>query len=492
MSYHDTIKHVFPPFDHQKRGIDQTVDALLHTGYHALFMEMGTGKTKTTINTAEILLRRGSLNALIIICPKALMSTWEDELAKHMRHTPYEVHFWDPQKAQREKWKTPIRFLLNCPKDQLPGMPIFVVNVEAFSRKNDVLHALLVNWYKSFETLTVLDESTFIKTPTSNRTKSVINYASQSKYRMILTGSEITNSVLDLYSQFEFLRPGFWEMPNFTFFKARYAIMEDVFVAEGRRVQKVVGFRRVEELLNRVGPHCFRALKRDCLDLPEKIYATIHVEMNAAQKRVYNELKEELWTQYKGQVLSVPAKVVLFMRFRQITGGFMPETGEPIGESNPKLDALIADVESYRGKVIIWSSFRSELKALTEELTRKTDYEAVSFFGDTSAADCETALRRFKDDPEVKFLVINPATGAFGLNLQHATLQYNFSRSLSPEKNWQAEDRSHRIGTMENVTYKDLVCPGTIDERILSLLERKTDVREKFQTGTVDDILEMV
>lgn len=488
--YHEGINYRHPPFEHQRRGIDRAVEGLTRDHYFAIFMEMGLGKTATTIATARIMIRLELADSLLVICPKALIGTWEQELATHMTE-PYELYVWDAQRAKTKTWQEPIRYLLNSQSDP-EGVPILIVNVEAFSRPNDVLDRLVKNWYRRLRTVTALDESTFIKTPSSKRTKAVIDYASRSAYRLILTGSEVTNSVLDLYSQFEFLLRGFWKMRNFYAFRARYAILEDIRVAEGRVVKKVVGFRRVDELLSRIEPHTFRALKRNCLDLPDKIYAKIPVRMNREQERIYSELKDELWTTYKGKVLSVPAKVALFIRFRQITGGYMPETGEPIGESNPKIDALLADVEGYAGKVIVWSSFKAELEGVARELNRRTDYQAVSFHGEVTVEEREQSLALFRDDEHTKYLVINPASGAFGLNLQHATLQYNFSRSLSPEKNWQAEDRSHRIGTTESVTYKDLIVPGTVDERILKLLDQKTDLRDRFQTGTVDDILEMV
>jgi len=470
------------PYEHQKRAISQAIDNLQRHGFHALFMEMGTGKTKTTIDT--FLSIPTFYNSLLIIAPKAICSVWiDDELPKHM-NVPYAIATWDGRTTKKSEEEFG-RIIESEEKS------IYVVNVEAFQSLPEAMRNRVRTFLQKRLVLMVIDESSYIKTYNAKRSKNILLAGKLAKGRMILSGTEITNTPLDLYMQFEFLHPGFWNVKSYFLFRARYALLEDAYGPGGRTFKKVVGFQRMQELMDRISPYCSRALKKDCLDLPEKIHVKIHVELSDSQRRIYKELKEQLMALIEESVLTVPNKVALFTKFRQITGGAINVKGESkiIDDSPPKLQMLLAELQDTDEQAIITAAFTHEIKMLVRELSKLAP--TVAFFGD-NVVERDIGKRLFMEG-KVRFMVLNPQAGAFGLNLQdHCHLQYSYSRVLSPSQNWQMEDRIHRPGQKEVCVYKTLITKGTVDERIEELLAAKTDIRAKFQDMTIEDIFNLV
>jgi SNF2 family DNA or RNA helicase len=337
----------------------------------------------------------------------------------------------------------------------------------------------------------VVDESSYIKTYNAKRSKNILLAGKLAKGRMILSGTEITNTPLDLFMQFEVLMPGFWGVKNFFLFRARYALLEDSYGPGGRTFKKVVGFQRMQELMDRIAPYCSRALKKDCLDLPDKIHIRMDVDLSASQERVYGDLKANLMALISGNVLTVPNKIALFTKFRQVTGGAINIEAEStvIDPDPPKLQALLADLQDTDESAIITAAFTHEIEMLVRELS-KIAPTAAFYGGNVNARDA--GIEAFTKG-KIRFMVLNPQAGAFGLNLQdNCHLQYSYSRVLSPSQNWQMEDRIHRPGQREVCVYKTLVARGTVDERIEELLASKTDIRTKFQDMTIADIINLV
>lgn len=497
----DTINWKLPPFEYQGEAITQGVKGLALNRFFAFFMEMGTGKTKCTLNTAEILKAKKYIKAMIILAPKPLMSTWVDEIEKHT-YLDCNILSWDSNKVKTKTFQKDLQRMFS---QKGKKFPVFIINVEAFQTKNINLDRVL-HQFSEVRTLVALDESTKIKNPKANRTNNIIDkFDNQNFFKLILTGTEITNSLLDLYAQFEFLKKGFWRMRNFWAFHARYAmtiehktkpvIVNGAVVRKSQKFKKVVGFRRTEELHNKIDNHFYRALADDCLDLPERIYSNLTVVMNPEQKRVYTELKNNLFTEYGDNDLEVTVKMVLFGYFRQIVGGFFPGTEEMIGTTNPKFEALKADTMEYDGKVVVFANFVNEIKYITEELNNTYKEEvALPYYGEVKYTQREINKRSFIEDPleKRKFLVINPATGSFGLNLQVASLMYWYGRSMSPEENWQGDKRIHRIGQKHHCVYKEIRAKGSVDTKLNMLLTSKTNLKKRFQTMTLSDIYEMI
>lgn len=483
------IKPTREPYDHQRRAVNAAVRALASDGYFALFMEMGTGKTKSTLDTAAVMASRGMVDGIVVVAPKGIVSTWvEEELPKNFPEK-YNVYTWDGRTSNKSEDE--FRMAALPPKVAPAKFSVFVVNVEAFQRPNDTLVRRLKAFIAARKVIVAVDESSFIKSPDATRSKKLVGLGKLVPYRMILTGTEIVNSPLDLFMQMKFLSPSFWGSMTYFIFRARYAILIDEYGSGGKIHKKVVGFQRMPELMGRIAPHCFRALKKDCLDLPPEIYQDMVVALSPAQEKVYASMKRSLAAMIGDTIVTAANKMALFTKFRQITGGsIITDSGvEVIEKDPPKLDAILADLEDTDEQAIIWAAFTHEIDMIVKALAPLGI--AVAFHGDVSDKEREAGKLAFQQG-RARFFVANPAAAGFGLNLQNCHLDYTYSPVLSPAQTWQAWARNHRPGQTEKVVHKRLAAKGTVDQRVWELLAMKTDIREKFQGMSIDEIINLV
>jgi SNF2 family DNA or RNA helicase len=487
VTYHDSIYHKFQPRENQKIAIDKTVEALLDRGFYGLLLEMSLGKTKVSLNVAEILAKMGRIKRILIICPKAIQSVWQDEIPKHSNFD-IEPFVW--VNKHTKKYKDAKKAF------KAQEFQILLAGLEMFQRENLNLEWDLNELYEE-PTLVILDESSKIKNVTTQRAPRVIKYTRDAAYRVILTGTPWSESPLDIFSQMEFLKEGFWykfEKPwkpstlrkHWYIFRNRYAIMQEVSLGTGRTFKTMVGTRRTEEVARKIQPHVIQQKKEDWLDLPEKIFQTLHVEMPKEQAEAYSSMKDRLILEMGDEILTANNAGTLLVRLRQIAGGFYPETGEPICKEIAGIDALLEDVDGYPGKVVIAASFVAEIKGIVDALARVYGEDMVTtYYGATKDRDHEVA--RFKD--HAKFMVVNPQSAGYGLNLQFSSLMYRYSLPFSYELNKQLEDRIHRPGMTGSAVYKDIVTVGTVQEKVVKALEKKQGVVDEFDRMTVAEYL---
>jgi len=487
MEHHEQIKHKMKPRENQIEAINNCVKGLLNSSFHGLLLEMSLGKTKVALNVAEILKKDNKVERLLVLCPKAIMSVWKEEIPLQSNFDVEPV-VWENTKTKKQQRLVSGLFTAE--------FPILVVRIEIFQKKNDVLKGFLQEYFKK-PTMVILDESSKIKNVTANRTPRMIEYMQGSKYRTILTGTPYSESPLDIFSQMEFLHTGFWYKyagewnPNtlkkhWYIFRNRYAIMKEIRTGEGRSFKTMVGTRRTEEIARKIQTHVTQQKKIDWLDLPEKVFQTLHVALSPTESKAYKTLKEKLILEHGDEVLTVQNQVILLTRLRQISGGFYPETGEAIDKTPSGIEMLMEDVSEYRGKVVIAASYIAEISGIVKALTKEYGADQVcTYYGGTKDRDNE--LVRFKE--EARFLVLNPQSGAFGLNLQFASLMYLYSRPYSYEQNAQLLDRIHRPGQKNNCIYKDIVHKDTVQEQVIKAFESKKDVVDKFDRLTLKDFL---
>jgi len=261
-------------------------------------------------------------------------------------------------------------------------------------------------------------------------------------------------------------------------------------------------YKALDKLKSEISEHVYIVKKEDCLDLPEKIYSPIYVEMSAEQKKIYNQAKRQMVASYGGKDLTIPQKVSLLIRLQQITGGFFPydpekgERKEPllIGKKTAKFERLAQDLAETDGdeKIIIWSHFTAEIRYLQNELTKMfPDDRVETYYGGTKTTKGfrERIISDFQKG-DIKILIANPASAGIGLNLQKSSLHYYYSTDFSLEKRLQSEDRSHRIGQSKHVVYKDIIIKGSVDELIHKSLSLKKDLLEFFREKSFKEILE--
>ena len=461
------------PFAHQKTALTRS----WNKKSYGLFMEMGTGKSKVLIDTIGILYGKGAIDAAVIIAPKGVFKNWSTkEIPDHMpEYIDRHVAVWSPAPRKDEKAALMKLFDINVDK-----LKIFVINVEALSTKKGV--KFTENFILGHQTLLAVDESTTIKNPKAERTKAIVKLAKNTKFKRLLTGSPITKSPLDLYSQTEVLGSAMLGYTSFYSFQNHFGEVVNRYFG-GRTVRQVVGYRNLEELTKRLDTFSYRVLKKDCLDLPDKMYIRRDVTLTAEQKKLYSELKELAITELENkETISVTNILTQLLRLHQIVCGHVKSddgTETPI-ESN-RIDELLEVIGEMQGKVIIWANYRQNILEIVETLQGLFGVDSVAgYFGDTDTDERERAIKDFQDpESPLRFFVGNTQTGGYGITLTEAQNVIYYSNSFDLEKRLQSEDRAHRIGQVNKVTYVDLVSKDTIDEKIVTALRNKLDLAQE-------------
>ena len=458
----DDFKFKTKPFDHQRKAFYMSREK----ESFGLLMEQGTGKSKVIIDNAAYLYANDKINALVVIAPNGVHRNWlSKELPVHMPDwCPYEaIYYRSGQnyiKSHRDKFNAVIG-AENCLK-------VFSFNVEAFVSNIAIFYMMKI--LTCHNVMLVVDESSRIKRPGAKRTKIITKFSKNAKYRRILTGTPVTKGPEDVYSQFKFLDPNILGYDSFYSFKARYCIMG------GFENREVVSYQNIDELTKNIEGHSFRVLKKDCLDLPDKIYQRYYVDLSPEQLKLYKSMKKEFVAELEGETLAAPEAITRFLRLQQITCNWFPtENGvEMINSVNPRLTALMNILGEIQSKVIIWARFKADLKAIEGALGDL----AVSYHGEVSTDDREIAVDRFQNDPKIRYFIGQPQSGGIGLTLTAADYAIYYSNSFDLETRLQSEDRCHRIGTTKNVTYIDIEAKGTIDSKIITALRNKKNLAD--------------
>lgn len=462
------------PYKHQEDTFNQS----WHSPYWALFMEMGTGKSKVAIDTMGALYQDGKIDTALILAPKGVFDNWvQKEIPIHLPETiERTVVRWQPNFTQ--KFKEEIRGIAVRTSETRGKLHILVMNIEALSTKKGAASAL-----KYLElnpnNIVIVDESTTIKNRKAQRTKTVVDLGSVAKYRRILTGSPITKSPMDLYSQCNFLSLAALGHTNYYAFQNRYAVLQKRAMGH-KSFQKIVGYRKLDELSNRLEQFSTRILKRDCLDLPPKVYMTRNVELSDEQADLYNQMKTLALAQLKNGDLATTASVLTqIMRLQQIVCGHLrTDEGEIQALKNSRLSTLLEVLEEVQGKAIIWATWTHDIQGISNALRDSFGDDSVAtYYGETPQNERQEIVDRFQDpDSPLRFFVGQPKTGGYGITLTAADTMVYYSNSYDLEIRLQSEDRAHRIGQTKSVTYIDLVSPNTIDEKILEALRGKINI----------------
>ena len=462
------------PYAHQLEALEKSWAA----STYALFMEMGTGKSKVLVDNIAMLYDKGAIRAALIVAPKGVYKNWDQiEFPVHLPdHVEYTKVLWEPNITKKKQMELDTLF------DGNEDLKILIMNVEAFSTSKGLDFARSFLNIFNGRALIGIDESTTIKSPTAKRTKSILEIGDLAKYRRILTGSPVTKSPLDLYTQCMFLDPFHLDESSYYAFRARYANMVKRNFG-GRTVQLVVSYRRLPELAKKLEKFSYRVLKEECLDLPEKVYTTRTVELSDEQRKMYATMKAAAIAEYKGNVMSSMSALTTLLRLHQITCGHMKTDDEKIIPiKNNRLTALMECLEETDGKVIIWANYREDIKNIVDSLKKAYgDASTVEYHGGVDATLRQDHIAQFQQvKGPTRYFVGNPSTGGYGITLTAANTVIYFSNSYDLEKRLQSEDRAHRIGQTGSVTYIDLVAEKTIDERIIKSLKDKVNIANEI------------
>lgn len=491
------------PMIHQEAATALGIRTLQQHQGLALFGEVGTGKSKIAL---DIFLNQVSqINALIILCPKSLMSTWEKEIHKHTDLPNHKIIRWDLIRAKKSTSDTVANMLS---KNQY----IFIVNIEALSFNPEPVNRIVNDIVKK-PTLIVLDESVKIQTPSSNRTKNSIALAKMAWQRVIMTGTDISSGPHALYSQFLFLDKEFWKknlIQNYLTFKSFFTVQKKVYIQSGKSIdvvkrmdemtnlEKSIQKGKLEKLNDIINPVTIRILRKDCLDLPPQINVEVPIELSKEEMKAYRDMRDNAIAEVEGELIESINAISVFSKLRQCTSGHI--SGIQTSRVPSKLNYLLEDIEGHDENAIIVAYFQRDVEIIEKALLIKCqEYKGMDpkdfvgiYYGGNSDKSNEENKAKFEQG-KLRFLVASHEMIAQGHNLQeHCSLMYIYSVSLNSEVNAQYKGRIDRTGQTKNPVYKYLLAKGTIDESIHELIEAKLNVQAMFSDMGKKDLVKIL
>jgi hypothetical protein len=467
------------PFGHQLKALEMSWDKKVF----AYFMEMGTGKSKVLIDNISMLYDKGFINGALIIAPKGVYKNWFDsEIPTHMpERIDKKVVLW--QAVINQKQEKELNTLFESGED----LHILIMNVEALSTKKGTQFA--EKFLSCHKTLMAIDESTTIKNPEALRTKNIIGLGKNVKYKRILTGSPVTKSPLDLFTQCYFLDPYLLDHQSYYGFKTRYAVLKTINLGT-RSVQVVASYKNLGELSDKIKPFSFRILKDDCLDLPPKTFMKRVVQLTPEQRKVYNQMKQVALAELNGKLITTSTVLTQLMRLHQITcGHFKSDDGEIQTIKNSRIDELLDVLNEIEGKAVIWAHYRYDIESIVKAIKKEYgDNTVVTYYGDTKQDDRQKAIKKIQDpNSPVRFIVGTPQTGGYGITLTGASTMIYYSNGYDLEKRQQSEARIDRIGQTKNMTYIDIIAEDTVDEKIVKALRKKVNIASEVMGEELKD-----
>ena len=456
------------PYEHQLKALEMSWDK----PYFAYFMEMGTGKSKVLIDNISMLYDNGKINGVLIVAPKGVVKNWyESEIPTHLvDHIEHKTVLWQSNINQKQQKK------LNTLFETGEDLHVLIMNVEALSTKKGVDFA--EKFLFSHRSMMAIDESTTIKNPEAKRTKNICKLGLSTKYNRILTGSPVTKSPLDLYKQCDFLMPELLGHSSYYSFRTRYAVMRTANFG-GRSVQIVVGYRNLNELSEKLKPFSYRVLKDDCLDLPKKTYMKRTVSLTTEQSKAYRQMKEMALASFNGKMMTTATVLTQLMRLQQITcGNFVADDGTMVDLDTNRIPELMNLLDEVEGKVVIWAHFQKDVNRIIKEISKKYGENSyVDYYGKTLQEDRQKNIKKFQDPRSpVRFFIGTTQTGGYGITLTAASTMVYYSNGYDLEKRQQSEARIDRIGQTKPMTYVDIICEDTVDDRIVQALRKKVDI----------------
>jgi len=473
-----------PPFDHQKI----TFWFSTHLNVTTDLLATGLGKTRCALDIACYRHMKDGVNRVLIVAPMSIHKQWYEEIIRfttvpNLEGTPEQFDNHPYIRVIRGSKSKRLR-LLSAPLEE-GKLTLFIIHYEALR----VLKKELIDL--DFE-MVIADEATQIKNHQAKQAKAAKKIGAKAKYKLELTGTPIWNRPVDIFSQYQFLDP-FWFGNSFMVFK-------NTFLMSGSGPGQAVGYKNLDEMTRRLYSIGIRFKKEDCLkDLPQRIYEPRRVEMTAEQKKLYEQAKEEFVVFIEdAQKQGLPRAIVIqnalvrLLKLQQICCGHAMDENRQLVEiptNKPKevlgiLDEIMGEPDK---KVIIWCRFVHDIVTLYSALADK--YKCAKYYGGMKQEEKDAVMDEFrgKRKPDqswelgpTQILIAQIRTGGVGLDLWMSDTAIFYSVEWSLGVREQAEGRNFRKGSEihQSVTYFDIVCENSIEERILAELKSKKELSD--------------
>ena len=429
------------------------VEKVILSRVGALFMEMGTGKSRTMIELAHR--RRFKVDHIVWFCPVALRETCRQELIKHTNCQ--DIYVFDDKTSEKN----------------IPAASWYIVGIESMSSSNRVV--LAIRKILTEKTMVVLDESSYIKGHRSMRTERITYLSKDCKYRLIMTGTPLSQGVVDMYAQMRFLSPNILGYNSFYSFAANHLEYSDKFPG------LIVRSHNTKYLAAKIQPYTYQVTKQECLDLPEKTYESRYFYMTLEQRHYYEMAKDEILNEFVEDWDSI-AIFRLFTALQEIVCGFWNRKDVLIEMDSRRVRTLMAAIQEIppEEKIIIFTKFQHDVDVISREIVREYGEDSIATFtGQVPDKKRPEEVDKFRNG--TRFFIATQSCGGHGLTLNEAHYVIFFNNAFKYSERVQAEDRCHRIGQEHKVTYIDIHCLNSIDDRISDALREKGNVVESFK-----------
>lgn len=432
------------PLPHQREAIEYVID----TPCAALFDEQGLGKTKIIIDAFAELMRRGEIDAVLVVAPMGLVYNWEAEIGKHSNLVSVVLRGTVKQRKYRF----------------LSGANFYLVNYEAVVAQREIFRKMIQTRHFAI----ALDEATRIKDPNTETAKALFAIGEHASRKVIMTGTPIANRPVDLWSQYFFLDGGHLLGEDYKLFASKYNPDSD-------GVED-----RLEVLSELVTSNSIRRLKNDVLELPEKVFLVDEIPLAGAQKQMYRDCADDLIVQlrsmsgdaYAREVNNILERLLRLIQIASNPGLLDPQFSGPIAKLD-YLDELCNRLLDQHEKLIIWSGFVGNIETVVRRLKR---YRPLRIHGGVGAEERAEIVRAFQEGDINRVLVANPAAAREGLTLTRASAAVYLDRGFNLVDYLQSQDRIHRIGQTRRCEIHKLIASGTVDEYVDAVTELKESV----------------
>lgn len=398
---------------------------------------------------------------MLIVAPLSILGVWEEEFEK-FADFPYSLTILKgTAKKKGEQLK------------KLPekGLQIVVVNYESAWRLEKELLAYGAD-------LVIADEAHKLKENRSKQSQGMQHIGDKARYKLLLTGTVITNREIDVFSQYRFLNPA-------VFGTSFYAFRNQYFDKGGYGNHTPI-FRKwmTDDFLRRLHSIAYRVTKAECLDLPDITEEVRSVELEAAAAKIYDSIESDSYAKMDESEVTTGNILTRLLRLSQISGGHLTDDDGIVNTvSHAKIDALSDIIDSAMAedkKLVIMARFVPEMDDIQELLEKKKiGYAAVR----GGVKDREKEIHRFQYDDKCRVFVGQIAAAGLGITLTAASTMVFYSLDYNMSNFEQAKARIHRAGQKENCHYIYLVCRNTVDRKVLYALQKKIDLAKML----VDD-----
>ncbi len=437
-----------------------------HKGFGLLF-EMGCGKTLTAIAIMGAGYRMKKIERVLIIAPTSVVAVWPKELEDYADFR-YTCRTMLGDKATR------LKQMQDLIAFKLPALKVAAINYESTWREG-IFEAL-----QEYDAdMIICDESQRIKTHDAEQSKAIHRLGDAARYKLILSGTPVQNNAIDIWSQYRFLDSTVFGR-NFYAFKNHYCKMG------GFGNKQIVGYKDLDDLIQKEHSIAFRITKEEAIDLPEQTFMTRKVQFDKKERQLYDRIRRDSFAELEnGGQITATTVLTKLLRLQQLCGGFLVDdtATKPQLVSRAKLDALSDIIQDYviegGRKLVIFARFISEVDSiieLGERLLAKQGKSLVAIYGAIPKEQRGAIVDQFQKDPDTVLFVGQIDTAGTGITLTAADTCVYYSKNFNYATYSQSLSRIHRIGQKNRCVYIDLEVEKTVDETISKSLTKKEDL----------------